>query len=241
MTGPIKPNSPAPGGDEALRESLVLAHLDLASYLASRFVNRGEPYEDLCQVAFVGLLLAAARYDSNAGVKFSTFASRTILGEMKRHLRDKVWFIRPTRALQELYLELGPTIELLTHDLNRSPTVKEIAKATNRQESEILMAIEAGFGYRSASLESVVLSDEGFRDGPASEESSNSPSDDFLDDIETSLAILAPLDRDIVRFKYRDNLSQEEIARRLGVSQMHVSRRLRMALEQLRDHFGTRN
>ncbi len=140
-------------GDPKLRDELVTAHLGLAHQLARRFTNRGESYDDLVQVASVALIKSVDRFDPERGVEFSTFATRTILGELKRHFRDKGWAVRAPRRIQELYLELGHAIGSLSHELGRSPTVGELAKTTGATEEAVLEALEAGQGYRASSID----------------------------------------------------------------------------------------
>ena len=139
--------------DPALRDQLVTAHLGLAEYLARRFANRGEPLDDLIQVASVGLLKAVDRFDPDRGLEFSTYATPTIVGELKRHFRDKGWAVRVPRRVQELHLRLGKVVSTLSQDLGRSPTIGEIAERAGASEEEVLEAMEAGRAYRFASLD----------------------------------------------------------------------------------------
>ena len=140
-------------GDQRLRDQLVEAHLDLARQLARRFSNRGETYDDLSQVASMGLIKSVDRFDPERGIAFSTFATQTIIGELKRHFRDKGWAIRAPRRVQELYLELGHVTESMTHELGRPPTITEMAKATSVSEDSVLEALEAGQSYRTTSTD----------------------------------------------------------------------------------------
>src|SRR5438270_733243 len=140
-------------GDPGLRDELVTAHLGLAEYLARRFANRGEPLDDLVQVASVGLLKAVDRFDPERGLEFSTYATPTIVGELKRHFRDKGWAVRVPRRVQELHLRLGKVVSSLSQDLGRSPTIGEIAERAGASEEEVLEAMEAGRAYRFASLD----------------------------------------------------------------------------------------
>src|SRR5438477_9850745 len=139
--------------DPALREELVGAHLGLAEYLARRFGSRGEPLDDLIQVASVGLLKAVDRFDPERGLEFSTYATPTIVGELKRHFRDKGWAVRVPRRVQELHLRLGKVVSSLSQDLGRSPTIGEIAERAQASEEEVIEAMEAGRAYRFASLD----------------------------------------------------------------------------------------
>src|SRR5215207_6278414 len=140
-------------GDPALRNELVEAHLGLAEYLARRFSNRGEPLDDLVQVASVGLLKAVDRFEPDRGIEFSTYATHTIVGELKRHFRDKGWAVRAPRRMQELYLRLGKIVSSLSQELGRSPTIPELASEAQVSEEEVLEALEAGQAYRFASLD----------------------------------------------------------------------------------------
>src|SRR6202011_5915035 len=139
--------------DGRLRDELVEAHLGLAEYLARRFANRGEPLDDLVQVASLGLLKAVDRFDPGRGVEFSTYATHTIVGELKRHFRDKGWAVRAPRRMQELYLRLTQVVASLGQELGRSPTIAELAAETAVSEEEVLEALEAGQAYRFASLD----------------------------------------------------------------------------------------
>ena len=161
MTSPVQPGRDsrekfeefASTGDERLRNELVESHLGLAHQLARRFASRGETYDDLVQVASLALVRSVDRFDPERGVEFSTFATRTIIGELKRHFRDKGWAIRAPRRIQELYLELGPAIEALTQQHGRPPTVGEMARAVGSSEEAVLEAIEAGQSYRTTSID----------------------------------------------------------------------------------------
>src|SRR5919199_2970879 len=139
--------------DRAMRDELVTAHMGLAEYLARRFTNRGEPLDDLMQVASLGLLKAVDRFDPERGLEFSTYATPTIVGELKRHFRDKGWAVRVPRRVQELHLRLGTLVGNLSQNLGRSPTIGEIAQAASASEEEVLEAIEAGHAYRFTSLD----------------------------------------------------------------------------------------
>jgi RNA polymerase sigma-B factor len=219
--------------EPALRDELVSAHLGLAEYLARRFANRGEPLDDLIQVASLGLLKALDRFDPERGVEFSTYATHTIVGELKRHFRDKGWSIRAPRRMQELYLRLGKVVASMGQELGRSPTIAELAMETKVSEEEVLEALEAGQAYRSASLD--VATEEG--ESLATRLGEEDPS---LEDAERRatlsplLAQLPPRERLILQLRFFDGLTQSEIANRLQISQMHVSRLLARSLSQLR-------
>ncbi|MBA3653815.1 MAG: SigB/SigF/SigG family RNA polymerase sigma factor [Actinobacteria bacterium] len=227
--------------DTRLRDELVEAHLGLAEYLARRFSNRGEPLDDLVQVASVGLIKAVDRFDPGREVEFSTYATHTIVGELKRHFRDKGWAVRAPRRMQELYLRLGNVIGILSQELGRSPTVPELANEAGVSEEEVLEALEAGQAYRSTSI-----------DAPGSAGTGGGEEGDTLaahlggDDPEMAeaerRAELSPLlaglperEQTILFMRFFEGLTQSEIANRLDISQMHVSRLLARSLEQLRN------
>jgi RNA polymerase sigma-B factor len=223
-------------GDIVLRDQLVASYMGLASYLARRFANRGQPLEDLTQVAALGLLKAVDRYDPGLQIEFSTYATTTIVGELKRYLRDKGWAVRAPRRMQELYLNLSQVVDRLGQELGRSPTIAEVAAEVEVSEEEVLEALEAGQAYRFASLDAPKP------DGESSEPISSTlgREDDELTRAEQR-ATLAPLlerlpsrERQAVHLRFFEGLTQSEIARRLGISQMQVSRLLSRSVAQLR-------
>ncbi|HMK96934.1 MAG TPA: SigB/SigF/SigG family RNA polymerase sigma factor [Acidimicrobiales bacterium] len=219
--------------DAALREQLVGAHLGLAEYLARRFANRGEALDDLVQVASLGLIKAVDRFDPGRGVEFSTYATHTIVGELKRHFRDKGWAVRAPRRMQELYLRLGKVVASLGQELGRSPTIGELAAEVKVSEEEVLEALEAGQAYRSTSLDAP--SDEG--EPLATRIGEEDPSLENAESRATLSPLLAQLperERLILGLRFFDGLTQSEIASRLGISQMHVSRLLARSVAQLR-------
>ena len=225
-------------GDPGLREQLVTAHLGLAEYLARRFANRGEPLDDLVQVASVGLLKAVDRFDPERGLEFSTYATPTIVGELKRHFRDKGWAVRVPRRVQELHLRLGKVVSNLSQDLGRSPTIAEIAERAQASEEEVLEAMEAGRAYRFASLDAP--GGGGGDDDSQTLSGQLGDDDPRLADIEHRVA-LSPLiaelprrEQVILHLRFFEGLTQSEIAARLGISQMHVSRLLARSLAKLR-------
>ncbi|MBV8986427.1 MAG: RNA polymerase sigma factor SigF [Acidimicrobiia bacterium] len=222
--------------EPTLRDELVTAHLGLAEYLARRFANRGEPLDDLVQVASVGLLKAVDRFDPGRGLEFSTYATPTIVGELKRHFRDKGWAVRVPRRVQELHLRLGKVVSTLSQDLGRSPTIGEIAERAGASEEEVLEAMEAGRAYRFASLDAPAAGD----DDNQSMASQLGEDDPLLAGIEHRVA-LSPLiaelpkrEQIILHLRFFEGLTQSEIAGRLGISQMHVSRLLARSLAKLR-------
>jgi RNA polymerase sigma-B factor len=219
-----------------LRDELVAAHLGLAEYLARRFANRGEPLEDLVQVASLGLIKAVDRFDPERGVEFSTYATHTIVGELKRHFRDKGWAIRAPRRMQELYLQLGKVVGTLSQELGHSPTIAELAAEVEVSEEEVLEALEAGQAYRSASLDAPVGNEEGETLGAHLGEEDLSLADvESRATLSPLLAQLPPRERLILHLRFFEGLTQSEIATRLNISQMHVSRLLARSVSELRN------
>ena len=221
--------------DPALREELVTAHIGLAEYLARRFTNRGEPLDDLVQVASLGLLKAVDRFDPERGLEFSTYATPTIVGELKRHFRDKGWAVRVPRRVQELHLRLGSVVSVLSQELGRSPTIGEIAQAASVSEEDVLEAIEAGHAYRFTSLDAPSGSDdEGTLATQLGEDDQALIDSEHRVALSPLIARFPPRERTILHLRFFEGLTQSEIAGRLGISQMHVSRLLARSLAQLR-------
>ena len=223
-------------GDVVLRDQLVAAHMGLASYLARRFANRGQPLDDLVQVAALGLLKAVDRFDPGLGIEFSTYATTTIVGELKRHLRDKGWAVRAPRRMQELYLNLSQVIDVLGQELGRSPTISELAREAGVSEEDVLEALEAGQAYRFASLDAPKSDGDngdslGDRLGAEDKEIVRAEERATLDPL---LQQLPTKQRQVVELRFFEGLTQSEIARRLGISQMQVSRLLTRSVAQLR-------
>jgi RNA polymerase sigma-B factor len=224
--------------DPALRDELVTAHLGLAQHLARRFANRGEPVDDLVQVASIGLMKSVDRFDPDRGVEFSTFAARTILGELKRHFRDKGWAVRAPRRIQELYLELGHATGELAQKLGRPPTIGELAEATGSTVEAVIEATEAGSGYRAASLDAPTRTERGGSDAIGEEDLAfTSVENRAL--LGPAFGMLPEREQTILRLRFISGLTQTEIATRIGVSQMHVSRLLTASLRKLRDQLET--
>jgi RNA polymerase sigma-B factor len=221
--------------DRALRDDLVTAHMGLAEYLARRFTNRGEPLDDLVQVAALGLLKAVDRFDPERGLEFSTYATPTIVGELKRHFRDKGWAVRVPRRVQELHLRLGGVVSTLSQELGRSPTIGEIAHAAAVSEEEVLEAIEAGHAYRFTSIDAPSGSDEEMSlSAELGAEDQGLIDSEHRVTLSPLIAQFPPRERMILHLRFFEGLTQSEIAGRLGISQMHVSRLLARALAQLR-------
>jgi len=226
----------SPATREGARESLVHLHLPLVEHCARRFRNRGEPLEDLVQVGTIGLLKSIDRFDSERGVEFSTYATPTIIGEIKRYFRDKGWAIRVPRRLQELRMQISSTSGELTQQLGRSPTPRELAEHIGCTVEEIIEGIESGNAYSTLSLDASD-SDE---DGAATMLDAIGQEDEGLEHVEIRESIkplldrLAPREKKILLLRFFKNMTQSQIAEEIGVSQMHVSRLLNRTLEQLR-------
>lgn len=225
--------------DPAVREELILSYSSLAAYLARKFSNRGEPLEDLTQVAHIGLLKAVDRFDPTRGIEFTTYATVTIVGEVKRHFRDKFWTVRVPRRLRELNNALMKSVESLSQRLGRSPTIPEIADETGVPFEEVVEAFELGRAYNPASLDAELA--EGDEDRGTSlidYLGEDDPELMRLEDrrtLEDALRSLPERQHEIVRLRYYEGMSQADIARKLGISQMHVSRIQRDALKRLRE------
>ena len=220
----------------ALRDELIEAHLGLAEYLARRFANRGEPLDDLVQVASLGLVKAVERFDPARGLEFTTFATPTIVGELKRHFRDKGWAVRVPRRVQELHLRVTRVIDDLALELGRSPTVQEIAQRAGTTEDEVIEAIDAGSAYRSTSLDAGRSDDEESPGllgqlGELDPELSRAERRAALSPL---LAELPEREQVMLYLRFYEGMTQSEIAKRLGISQMHVSRLLSRSLQALR-------
>ena len=224
-------------GDIAARQQMIERFLPLARKLVRSFERPGESSEDLMQVASLGLVKAVDRFELERGTAFSSFAVPTIVGELKRYLRDAGWDVHVPRAIQERALRVNQTLGELTRSLGRSPTPAEVAKATGLPHEEVLEALEAGMAYDSLSLEAPG-SDEPdaspFGDRFAVEESGYELAE-YSASIGPRLRALPERDRLVLRLRFVEDLTQSEIAERIGVSQMHVSRLIRRALERLRE------
>ncbi len=223
--------------DPALRAQLVEDHLWLARHCARRFSGRGESPDDLLQVANLALVNAVDRFDPSFKVRFATFAVPTIVGELRRHFRDRTWSVRVSRRLKDLHLELKAASEQLAHDLGRSATVQELADSLDCTVEDVLEALEAGAAYRSTSLSAGV-------GGEDSDEIIPGDDDAELEDtsmrvvVQEALSTLPERERRVVYLRFYLGLTQSEIAEEIGVSQVHVSRILRATLAQLGEELG---
>lgn len=224
-------------GDEDARNELVMSHLNLVRFLASKFKNRGEPLDDLVQVGTIGLIKAIDRFDPERGLEFTTYATPTILGEIKRHFRDKGWSVRVPRRLQELSSKVNQATDELTKELQRTPSTEEVASKLGVTVEEVLEAMESSSAYSSVPLESGGSDDD---DAPAvidhyaSVDQDLDASDDRMV-IEDTIKEFSPREQEVIRMRFNDNLTQVEIAKRLGVSQVQVSRLLRRTLKKLQE------
>ena len=225
----------------AIRGKLVDQYIGLVEFLARRFRNRGEPLEDLVQVGTIGLLKAIDRFDLEREVEFSTYATPTIVGELKRHFRDKGWAVRVPRRLQELHLELTKVISSLGQELGRSPTVPEIAESAGISEETVLEGMEIAHAYSFTSLDAPIDSDDAESSSFADQMGSE---DEQLENLEyraslaPEMARLPERERKILYLRFYRGMTQSEIADRLGISQMHVSRLLNRTLMRLREALG---
>ena len=211
--------------------------LPLARQLARRYQRGGEPLDDLVQVASLGLLKAIDRFDPSRETAFSSFAVPTILGELKRHFRDRGWSVRVPRDLQELVVKLEPVSEELTRELGRPPTPAEIAQRTGTTVEQVLEAREAGGAYRAISLDRPREDDEE-GDGLGGAYGVEDPGFAVAEDsatIERLMRVLSEREREVLHLRFAEDLTQAEIGERIGVSQMHVSRIIRQAVNRLRE------
>jgi len=220
----------------AARDELVHLHLPLVEHCARRFRNRGEPFEDLVQVGTIGLLKSIDRFDLERGVEFSTYATPTIIGEIKRYFRDKGWAIRVPRRLQELRMQIGAATAELTQSLGRSPTPRELAGAIGCSVEEIIEGIESSNAYSTLSLDAT----DDAEDAGGSMLDAIGVVDENLEHVEIReslkplLDALEPREKKILLLRFFKNRTQTQIAEEIGVSQMHVSRLLTRTLDQLR-------
>ncbi|HEX6458868.1 MAG TPA: SigB/SigF/SigG family RNA polymerase sigma factor [Thermoleophilaceae bacterium] len=222
-------------GDRSARELLVQRHLPLVRALARRYAGRGEALEDIEQVGAIGLLKAIDRYELSREVALTTYATPNVVGEIKRHFRDKGWAIRIPRGLQELNSKMSATIERLTAKLGHSPSIAEIAQELQTTPEQVLEAMEAGSAYAPVSLSA----------GPTAEgeldpmetigsEDLNFERSEQRASLEPALEMLPEREREILRMRFEDGLTQTQIAEQVGVSQMHVSRLIRKSLARMR-------
>jgi RNA polymerase sigma-B factor len=225
--------------DPAAQEAITERYRSLAAYLARKFAGRGEPIEDLQQVAMIGLLNAMNRFDPGREVKFSTYAAATIVGELKRHFRDKGWAVHVPRRLQELAVRLTTAVPELTGSLGRSPTVPELAAHLGVATDDVVEAMDAAQAYSTTSLEAPAggtgLSP---MDTLSSDDRAMADAEDWAA-IAPSIMTLPERERRVLYLRFFEGRTQSEIAAEIGVSQMHVSRILTSTLAKLREDIGS--
>ncbi|GHF85532.1 RNA polymerase sigma factor SigF [Streptomyces filamentosus] len=219
-----------------LRNRLVRMHLPLVEHLARRFRNRGEPLDDLTQVATIGLIKSVDRFDPERGVEFSTYATPTVVGEIKRHFRDKGWAVRVPRRLQELRLSLTTATAELSQQHGRSPTVHELAERLGISEEEVLEGLESANAYSTLSLDVPDTDDE----SPAVADTLGAEDEalegvEYRESLKPLLEGLPPREKRILLLRFFGNMTQSQIAQEVGISQMHVSRLLARTLASLRE------
>ncbi len=225
--------------DPYIRETLISIHLSLVRFLAGKFANRGEHIDDLIQVGTIGLINAIDRFDPERGTKFSTYATPTIIGEIRRHFRDKAWSLKVPRHLQELNLTANKAIEALTQELGAPPTIEQISNRIDATEEETIEAIELGNAYETVSLDTKLSSENESNQARLIEFLGKN--DVLLDnisqygDLTEALDALDPRERSIIYLRFFSDLSQTEVAQKLNISQMHVSRLQQKALKKLRN------
>ena len=229
-------------GDLHARETLIEQYMSLVRSLARRYSYRGEQLDDLVQIGAIGLIKAIDRFDLDRGVELTTYATPNIIGEIKRHFRDKGWAVRVPRGLQELNVQLSRLVESLTVDLGRSPTIPELAKAAGVEEEAVLEALESGRAYASLSLSTGSGGDG--EDDLDPMDSIGTEERQF--EVSEDRAVLAPgfrvldeRERKIVQLRFFDGLTQSQIAQQVGISQMHVSRLIRRSLEKIREEIAS--
>jgi len=226
-------------GDLAAREQLIEQYMSLVRSLARRYSYRGEQLEDLVQIGAIGLIKAIDRFDLERGVELTTYATPNIIGEIKRHFRDKGWSVRVPRGLQELNVQLSRLVEQLTVQYSRSPTIPELAKAAGVEEELVLEALESGRAYTSLSLS---VGGGGGGDDDDLDPLESLGTEEHQYEVSEDRAVLAPgfkaldeRERKILQLRFFDGLTQSQIAQQVGISQMHVSRLIRRSLEKIRE------
>ena len=229
-------------GDTEARERLIEQYLPLVRSLARRYSYRGEQLEDLVQVGCIGLIKAIDRFDIDRGVELTTYATPNIIGEIKRHFRDKGWSIRVPRGLQELNVRLSHLLEELTVQLERSPTIPELAKAAGVDEEDVLEALESGQAYATLSLSAPSGGDDDSDLDPLESLGTIEHGYEVSEDravLAPGLAALDERERRILHLRFFEGLTQSQIAEQIGISQMHVSRLIRRSLEKMREEIVT--
>ena len=223
-------------GDLAAREELVERFLPLARDLALRYTYTDEPFDDLLQVASLGLVKAIDRFEPGRGTKFTSYAAPTILGELKRHFRDKGWSLHVPRDLQERTLAVSRATEVLSTELGRSPKVREVAEHLGCSVEQVLEAQEAAASYEAASLDAPTTRDDGESASLVDLLGGDDSAYELVEDrdaIASTWLALPEVERQVIELRFMHDLTQREIGERIGYSQMHVSRLLRRALTRL--------
>ncbi|WP_433594157.1 RNA polymerase sigma factor SigF [Nocardia sp. CA-145437] len=229
--------APGSAGRAALRSQLINRCIPLADHIARKFSGRGEPFDDLTQVARVGLVHAVDRFDISRGSNFLSFAVPTIMGEVRRYFRDNTWAMRVPRRVKETHLRIGSAIDALSQQLGRSPTAKEIAAALDIDADEVTQAVIAGNAYQPSSIDAVSVG----RDTEASLLDTLGEEESQFDRVEEYVAIrpllagLPERERRILTMRFFESMTQTQIAQQMGISQMHVSRILSKTLARLRE------
>jgi RNA polymerase sigma-B factor len=228
-------------GDLQARDQLIERYMSLVRSLARRYAYRGEQLDDLVQIGAIGLIKAIDRFNLERGVELTTYATPNIIGEIKRHFRDKGWSVRVPRGLQELNVQVSKLVEQLTVQHGRSPTIAELAEAAGVEEEDVLEALESGRAYSSVSLSSAGATDEEGEVDPLE----SLGSEDHEYEVSEDRAVLAPgfkvldeRERRILHLRFFSGLTQSEIAEQIGISQMHVSRLIRRSLEKIREEIA---
>ena len=228
-------------GDRHARDQLITMYLPLVRSLARRYSSRGEHFDDLVQVGSIGLIKAIDRFDLSRGVELTTYATPNIIGEIKRYFRDKGWSVRVPRGLQELNIRLNKVIDELVPKLQRSPTINEIAEAAGATPEEVLEALETSQAYNSVSLQASPNGEGDDETGLIDYMGTEEEAYDTMEDrtmLAPGFAKLDARERYILHLRFFEGLTQSQIAARVGISQMHVSRLIRRALEKLRANIG---
>ncbi|MGI5817983.1 MAG: SigB/SigF/SigG family RNA polymerase sigma factor [Armatimonadota bacterium] len=222
--------------DPEVRDHLIERHEGLVRHVANSYRDAGVPYGDLIGVGHIGLVNAVDRFDPDRGTKFATFAVPTIRGELRRYFRDSTWGVRVPRRVQELSLRVRDAREDLMRTLGRSPTYSELASSLSVSEEAVIEAVEVANQYELASLDDSTTDDEG--PSVADRTGDDDPALELFDqrsELSWALEQLTPRQRVIIILRYFHELSQQQVADRLGISQMHVSRLQRRAIDQLRE------
>ena len=226
-------------GDRGAREQVLVELMPLVRSLASRYAGRGEPLDDLVQVGAVGLIKAVDRFDVSRGVEFTSYGVPTIVGEIRRHFRDKAWAMHVPRRIKELSVRLSRVLDDLTTTLGRSPTIGELAEAAAVDEEDVIDALDAAHAYSTRSLDAAPGSGEQLAEHLAGPD----PGYEGVDDrwlLSAGLDALDPRQRRIVELRFFEEMTQSQIAAEMGISQMHVSRLLRGALDLMRGSIEAR-